>query len=211
MKRTILFLSLLVPLLSLSACMELNLQKPPVEKHYYVIEPGEIQAVGQEKNTANERVLSVRNMHVSDAFASTNLVYRTSQLEWQSDYYHLFFITPESMMTGAVRDVISESGLFSQVLTDASIMGPTHFLEGAVTAMYGDFSDPLAPTAVLEMEFLLIDDQESAPSVLLKKQYKARTTITHTAPQNLVAGLGRSFTKIMEQFQTDIKEALKGK
>ncbi|MFW5870797.1 MAG: ABC-type transport auxiliary lipoprotein family protein [Candidatus Sumerlaeota bacterium] len=209
MKPTVFLLALLLAAGALSACMELNLQKPPVEKRYYVIEPDNIPAPG-EVSGAEERVLSVRNIRVSDTFDGANLVYRTGEFEWRSDYYNHFFIPPHSMLTGAVREALADSGLFSQVLSDGSILGPTHFLEGSVTSMYGDFSRKESPAAVLEMEFLLLDDRGGSPSVLLEKAYRSRLPLQETTPEALVDGLGRGFTQIMQELQQDIVNALKG-
>jgi cholesterol transport system auxiliary component len=148
---------------------------------------------------------------MTEAFADANLVYKTGKVEWQSDYYNLFFVSPQSMITDIVRDALAQSGIFSQVMTNRSLMAPTHFLESAVTDLYGDYSNKKAPAAVVKMEFLLLDDTGGTPSIVMKKNYKSRIALSEASPEELVAGFGKGMTEILTQLQRDIHDILKGK
>jgi cholesterol transport system auxiliary component len=207
MRRLLLTLSL--SLIVMTGCMRLSLQKPPVEKHYFAITAGKIERPDSSLGST-DAILSVRPLRMDEIFSDASLVYRIGEVKWDSDYYNQFFITPQPMLTGIVRETISDSGLFAEVMSKGSILTPTHFLEGAVTALYGDYRDKSNPAAVVQMEFLLLDDQRGTPSIILKKRYAANVKIKEAAPELLVEAFGEGITEILSQLQRDIDTAMKG-
>ncbi len=206
MRRLLFVLSLCM--ISMSGCMRLNLDKPPVEKNYYAIRAESVKPL--EAAVASDAILSVRALRVDEVFNDVNLVYRLGDVKWDSDYYNQFFVTPQPMLTGIVRDALSDSGLFSEVMSEGSILTPTHFLEGAVTALYGDYRVKSDPAAVVEMDFLLLDDRGGTPSILLKKRYAANVKMKKTSPELLVEAFGAGVSEILLQLQRDIDSAMKG-
>ena len=62
------------------------------------------------------KVLTVRRIRVTPKYEGKGLVYRLSELSYESDFYNEFFISPVSMFTEEIRKQLSESGLFKIVV-----------------------------------------------------------------------------------------------
>jgi hypothetical protein len=76
----------------------------------------------------------------------------------------------------------AQSQIFPHVITASSQLEPTHVLEGVVDALYGDFRDPAAPKAVLEMEFFLRKESASKADIVAAKRYAKSVAVTGRSP-----------------------------
>ena len=103
----------------------------------------------------NETVLRVDRFSAMSPYKYKDLVYRKSDLEFETDYYHQFLIPPEDMVMRAAFDWLSGAGLFGDVVRWDSSFGATHSMKGFITVLYGDFRDKSSFGAVVEVEFKL--------------------------------------------------------
>ncbi len=153
--------------------------------------------------------LEVRRFSVDSVYAAKELMYRQGPLAYQIDHYHQLVISPGQMITEKTRTWLLQSGLFSRVLDPGSLSVPTHYLEGNVTALYGDFRNKRAPVAVMAMRLFLIDPKPAHESVLLSKTYEARVALKTFDAQGLVAGYNTCVEQILTQLEDDLSEILK--
>lgn len=168
----------------LSSCVKLERQ--PVDKRFYsldVARPGE--AVPAPKAGA---ALLVRRLQVSPRVAPRELVYRMGESGWTADYYNLFFVPPADMLSQDLRTWLRTSGLYANVVDPASLLEPTLVLEGNVVGLHGDFSQSPAQ-AVVEMQFLLLDNAGAERAVLLTRDIRRTAPLAGNSPQELVRAL----------------------
>jgi hypothetical protein len=86
----------------------------------------------------------------------------------------------------------------------------THLLEGAVTALYGDFSDPTAPQAVMEIQFFLSDPlAANPPKILFQTGFRIEAEIPEPTSQALIQGWNNSLQGILQNFENDLRQFFK--
>jgi Uncharacterized protein conserved in bacteria len=188
-------------LLLLSGC--LNLQVSPPQKQYYLLDiarPGEVPPPN------NGPVLQVQGFRASPLFAGNSFVYQTGTLAWESDFYNAFFTSPAAIVTEQVRDWLAASGLFSFVLSASSGPQASYILEGQVSALYGDYSTPGAPKAVMGIDLLLTQQRSAHVIPVFQRGYRKETGLDHGSPEDLVRGWSRALGQILTRFEADLRE-----
>jgi len=169
------------------------------EKEYFVLEAKRQGAPAQ--GPIENSTLEVSRLSVDAAFATKNLIYRTGQYEYQSDYYRQFLISPGVMATEKTRDWLAEAGLFRQVLPVGSRLAADYTLEGTVTALYGDFRDPTNPAAILEIRFFLLMSVRGSEKVAFTDTYRAVTLVPGKTPEAFMAALNDSLVEILRRLE----------
>jgi cholesterol transport system auxiliary component len=156
-----------------------------------------------------DAVLKVRPLHVARMFDDKKFVYRRSGEKWATDYYNEFFILPGQMLTDIVERWLASSGAAGQVVPGSSQVAPTYVLEGSVQALYGDYSNPAQPIAVLAVEFLLLDERAAAdiPRIVLHKTYRHEAPLKGKGPQVLVANWGEALKAVLTALEADLAAA----
>jgi len=146
-------------------------------------------------------------MRVSPSFEGKEFVYQTGPLSYRSDFYNELFLNPADIFTEQTRRWIAAADLFGHVVDANSNLDATHYLEGAVNALYGDYSDRSSPKAVLEMQFLLVKDTGAEPRVILQRNYREVTPLKDDLPETLVEGWRQGLMKILAAFEADLRKA----
>ncbi|MDR4499519.1 MAG: hypothetical protein MRK02_16620 [Candidatus Scalindua sp.] len=187
----------------LTGCI--NLEKSYPEKKYFVLDAsrdGEV--VSSETGT----VLAVRRFRISPQFEGKSLIYRLSDLRYESDFYNEFFVTPVSLITEEVQQWISGSGLFQHTVDSSSYLEPSHVLEGVITALYGDYRESTLPKAVLEIRFFLLHQVSEGYKIIFQKQYQREEPLNGKTPDDLVKGWNNALKNILTEFETDVKATI---
>lgn len=180
-----------------------NLEKGYPEKRYFVLD-----ASRDEEVTVPDagKILTVSRFRISPKYEGKGLVYRHGELSYESDFYNEFFVSPTSMFTEEIRKRLAGSGLFKHVVAPSSLLNPTYILEGAVTALYGDYSVSTAPKAVMEIQFFLLHETDSNPKIILKSQYHKEEPFIINTPDALVKSWNTALNQILAEFENDLKE-----
>lgn len=181
-------------------------KQPPPQISYYMLEtePGP-ECTGRPVLPA---VLQVRGLSISPGFDSRRLVYRLPGNAWTSDYYHLFLTEPGGMLTSVVSGFLAGSKLFASVAGPGLDLDADYILEGAATAIYGDFRDPDKPEAVVELQFFLLDDRGEDNALILDKTYRQTAPLTEKSPAGLVQGLNEALHLCLCNLVLDMEAAL---
>ena len=188
-------------LLSLSTgCI--NLERSYIEKHYFVLDSSGDKDIS---SPDTEKVLKVRRFRVSAKYEGKGLVYRLGELSYESDFYNEFFISPVSMLTEEIRKRLAMSGLFKHVVEPSSLLDSTYILEGAVTALYGDYRVSSAPKAVMEIQFLLLQETAVSPEIIFQRQYHKEEPLKGNTPDALAKSWSAALNQILTEFETDLK------
>lgn len=198
-KLPIRFLAALLVIL-LAGCA--GIQKSYPDKRYFALEaPRSVRTT----SPASAAVIRLRHFRVTPAYEGKELVYRTGDLTYQSDFYNEFFIFPTAMMMEATRSWLDDSGLFQYVVDAPSQVMPDYTLEGVLTALYGDYRDQQAPKAVLGLQFLITSGRESRPEIVFHSEYRREVPLNNGRPETLVAGWNEALSRILSDFEADLR------
>lgn len=179
--------------------------QPDPDKHYYALQTKRAAlACGPQQG----KVLKIRRANIAPTYESRELIYRTGENEYKTDYYNIFIVPPRDMLTEAVTEWFSGSGLFAHVVPNNSALKPGYILESTTTRLYGDFSAPGQPKAVLEMQFFLLQDVLAEYKVVFCKEYDQEITLEKQSPESLVAGLEQGLQAILTQLEADVAKVL---
>jgi len=181
-------------------CLKLNQSYP--EKQFYSLE---VPRSAAQANPARGTVLRIRRFVVAPQFEGRGLVYRTGELQFESDFYHEWFVSPSAVLTQQTHNWLAASGLFQAVLDSGSRLDETATLEGYVSALYGDYRDKAAPKAVLELGVRLISEDGSRSQILFHQEYRQAMTVADESAEALVKGWNEEFQLILNVLEEDLR------
>jgi cholesterol transport system auxiliary component len=181
----------------------INLEKGYPEKRYFILDASRDEDIS---SPDTGKVITVRRFRISPKYEGKGLVYRLEELSYESDFYNEFFISPASMFTEEIRKRLAVSGLFEHVIAPSSLLDSTYILEGAVTALYGDYRVSTAPKAVMEIQFFLLHETDSNPKIIFQSQYHKEEPLNGNTPDALVKSWNTTFNQILTEFEIDLKE-----
>jgi len=178
-----------------------NLSRDYPIRTFYVLE-----AKPEKANPPNPDgpVVQIQLFRASPGFSSSEFVYRTGELTYESDPYNAFFTLPSDQIRAVTSQWLQDSGKASALLDRSSRLRPTNIIEGNLIALYGDFADEENPLAVMEVEFLLMDIRPLEPRIIFSKTYREEIPITESTPQALVIGWDEALKKILSSLTDDI-------
>lgn len=178
--------------------------RPAPELTYLDISPGT--APGATK--ASQNVLLLRRLEVESPFDDRRLHYRTGSQTFEADYYVRFVASPADVLTDRLETWLTESQLFEAVVDPGSSAEYRYILEGEILGLYGDYTDPEQPRAVIQAEIILVDDLEGAGKIVLNKQYRHVEPITSPDARALAAGWGTALRRVFLDLVTDLQGSL---
>ena len=181
----------------------INLERGYPEKRYFILDASRDENIS---SPDTGKAITVRRFRVSHKYEGKGLVYRLEELSYESDFYNEFFIAPASMFTEEIRKQLAGSGLFKHVVAPSSLLDSTYILEGAVTALYGDYRVSTAPKAILEMQFFLLQETAASPKIIFQSQYHKEEPLNGNTPDALVKSWNSALNQILTGFETDLKE-----
>ncbi len=181
----------------------INLERSYIEKHYFVLDSSPAEDIA---SPDTGKVITVRRLRVSPKYEGKGLVYRLKELSYETDYYNEFFISPVSMFTEEIRKRLAGSGLFKRVVDPSSLLDSAYILEGAVTALYGDYRVSTAPKAVMEIQFLILQQTDVNSEIVLQRQYHKEEPLNGSTPDALVKSWNTALNQILTEFENDLKE-----
>ena len=197
--RPALGIGALLALFTFSGCLKIQKEYP--EKNQFVLEvarpPGE-------RSTGSKNVLQVNEFQVVEPYQGKGFKYRRGELSLESDFYNEFFAAPGQMISEGLRKWLDDSGLFKLVVSRPGQILPTHFLEGTVESLYGDYrSNPTK--AVLEIELVLTKEEKGTAQIVFKKKYREEQPAQSQSAKDLVQAWNEGLQKIVQQFESDLR------
>lgn len=200
------FCSFLLLLTFFVACPNVN--KPYPERTFFLFE---VTNPSDTATTVQGTVLDINRFSISPTSEGREFIYRTTDLEFKSDFYNQFFRPPSNIMTETVRQWINQTGVFDTVLNPASLAIANYSIEGNIVELYGDYRNLASPKAILSIQLFLIKISEDGndPDILLSKTYSSEQAIGTASPQNLMNGWNLALEDILNEFLSDLKDRLK--
>ena len=189
-------------LVSCAACVSVGIERSYPEKSYFALE---VRADGNAANPAGNETLEVSNLRVSPRYGDKNFVYRVSDVAYETDFYNQFLVLPGALITEEVRKSLANAQLFKHVISSSSQLQPSYVLEGTVNALYGDFRNTNAPTAVLETEFFLNSTIPTKPGIIMQRRYAKSVPLSGRSPEALVKGWNEALEAVLTALVADLK------
>jgi cholesterol transport system auxiliary component len=161
--------------------------------------------------TVKGATLNVNRFTISPTSEGREFIYRTTDLEYKTDFYNQFFRPPDNIMTEAVRQWLNQTGLFDDVLTPVSQATANYTIEGNIVELYGDYRNQASASAVLTIQFFFLNTSPDTydPKILLSKTYSSIQPIGAASPQSLMNGWNKALEKILNEFLNDLSYPLK--
>ena len=203
MKRAVPLLSTLGAGLLASAC--LSTARPyPVKQRFVLAEARE----GPAAPPSGGSLLEVPTFAQGPRLAGRQLVYRTGDAEYVSDFYAEFWSAPGELVADVARRWLAESGLFAGVLAPGSSIPPALVLEGWISKLYGDYRDPATPKAVLALHVVLVDRRRAEPKILFQHDYGAEEAAATATPEALVAAWDTGLGHVLGSLEADLRATI---
>ena len=191
----------LLALIVLSSC--LNLAKSNPEKQYYALD---VTRQAESSVPVAGTVLEVRRLLVAPAFQGQELVYRTADTRYESDFYNQWFVSPSAMLTQQVQNWLIKAQLFENVVLTSSYMEATHRLEGTVTALYGDYRQKDRRKAVVGMHIVLIEDNRTRTAIVFQHDYHQMVDLIDTSPDGLTQAWNHGLEQVFMALEHDLRK-----
>jgi len=185
-----------------------NVNKSYPERTYFLFE---ISSPTETMTSIQGTSADVNRFSISPTSQGREFIYRTTDLEYKTDFYNQFFRPPDNIMTEAVRQWLNQSGLFEDVLTPVSQATPNYTIEGNIVELYGDYRNLSAAKAVIKIQLFLLKTSQDGdePTILFGKTYESEKSIGIATPQNLMNGWNLVLEEILGEFLSDLSYHLK--
>lgn len=182
-------------------------KRDPANVQYFLLN---VQRTSSAVPVESHTCLRVHPCRLAASFDSRSLIYRTSPVHYETDYYNLFLTNPKNQITDALRGWFRNAGISDCGLTDEP--GLDKFtLEPSIEILCADFSSPGKPVAVVQMHVLLTryDSDCSCVKIILDKTFTVQTPLTERPmAAEIVEGMSQSLVQIFEDLEKFFMESL---
>lgn len=200
-KSKLCFSSLLLFIALIIGCGGINKSYP--ERTYYLFEVSE---PSNPLTPVQGTTVEVKRFSISPGNEGKEFVYRTTEIQYLSDFYNQFFRPPSVILTEAVTQWLDQAQVFEDVLNPISQALPIYFIEGNVVELYGDYRNQSAAKAVMKIQFYLLktSDLGDQPNIVFGKTYESEQPIGSATPPNLMNGWNLALEDILDEFLKDL-------
>lgn len=192
-RRSWMVAALAVMVGGLGAC-----SRPATVKGTFVLEPPMPPPVAKTQPGS----VRIGTVTVGAAFRSKQFVYRKSELEFETDYYNEFLVSPAANIGEATARALNAARAFATVVPAGTALEPDWVLDVFVESLYGDGRAMDKPSAVLSMTFFLRKGDGAVP--VWTKTYSRRTPFTTGSAASYIAAQNGSLGEILAELSRDI-------
>ena len=179
-----------------------GLSRPDPAKSYFAFG---VAAPAPDDAGPREGVLRVARARVAPPFNDAAFHYLVGPNQYRSDYYVNFVAPPDRLITGELIAWLEASGPFAHAVGGASTVGTSATLDCAVTALYADYREPSAPTAVVAVSAFLLDESGIDATVILQRDYAETEPIAGKGPAAIVDAWNGALGRIFARIEADLR------
>jgi len=196
-------LAMLAPLALAPLVPGCSFTRPPPAKHRFLLEPP-MPAAGARTQPYAVRIGPIG---VAAPYRDRAIVFRTTDLKYESDFYNEFFVAPAAMIAEATGRALVAARAFARVIP-AGVAGDEgdFVLEGFVEALYAD--GRVASKAEAEVSIGYFLTRAAFPGgVAWSGSYRERTPIAGTQPDAVADAMNASLGRILAALARDLAGA----
>lgn len=165
------------------------------------INPGTAPSAG----AISGETLMLRRIHIQSPFDDRRFTYKTGSGTYKQDYYVRFVASPSDLFTDRMETWLAESRLLRAVVEPGTSVDYRYVLEGEITELFGDYSDPQKPMAVIAADFTLVDDMEGRGKIVFNKGYRYVEPVASSGAESLAASWGTALRKMLLALTGDLQ------
>jgi len=151
-------------------------------------------------------ICKIRSFRTTSPFETNYLIYKINDYSYESDFYNRYLVSPSSMISEQALNWLTDSGVFEYVVDDNSRADAQYLLEGKITGMYADFTNPVNLSSVIEIKFIMIEIQSYNNSIIFDKSYHAATELESSNAADIIKGMNGSLEKVLMSLEEDLRK-----
>ncbi len=188
-------------LLLLSAgCVDLS--RPALAKHYYLLETS---PKPSDAPPAHASAIRVTGVEVAAPFSERTMVYRLEQERYESDFYNEYFVAPRAMITSKLVEWLSVRRVFATTLPPSSTLDAPYAIEGQVTALYGDMRDKAKTAAVFGMQVFVTESANPDKRIVLERACAQQVPVPDHSADAISKGLSQALQQCLAEIEADLR------
>lgn len=152
-------------------------------------------------------ILQVAYFESEPQFGTGEFVYRISDFEWQSDFYHHWMDSPATLLTEWTRRWLAGSGQFREVGIPGLLEGASARLQGEILDLSGDFRQPNNPQANLSLRMTLEGTAKHGKPIWTRTFHR-KIALTERTPRGLVNAWNLALEEILTETTREAARAL---
>lgn len=185
-----------------AAGCSLDVSRPAVVKHYYLLE---VPAETAETPPQFTVPIKVSGFEVAPPFADRAIVYRMDEQRYESDFYNEFFVAPRAMVTSRISDWLAARRIFSAALPPSSTVDAPYAIEGLVKSLYVDLRLENQPKAVFALQVFVTRIGNPERRIVLERTYSHEFALADRNPETLTNGLSQALQLCLADLERDLR------
>ncbi|MEQ9364308.1 MAG: ABC-type transport auxiliary lipoprotein family protein [Leptospirales bacterium] len=181
------------------ACLGLEREYP--EKRFFALS-AENTVAPRATEPIFDDALKIGRFRVSPRFASRGLVYRRSDVSYETDFYNEFLTGAAVNLTEETRRWLSRSRIFTRVVDLSSQVDACYILEAQVNEIYADLRRN-QPASVIDVQFILL---RYGDAVVFEQTYAGNQNAASTDGAALVRAHNENLATILGELEGDLKK-----
>lgn len=157
-----------------------------------------------QQKTKRARVITVLSPDVAQQFGDRYFVYRVSNIQYRSDFYHLFLLPPSEQFQEIFINYLNRLQTVRQAIDASGPIQTNWKLHSRIVELYADYRDRSRPAAVMTIQFALFNDVHGQARQIFLKTYTVRTVLCTKSSEALVHGWSQDLSKILKQLSRKI-------
>lgn len=150
--------------------------------------------------------LLIDAVRIDSPFNDTKMVFRLSDVSFESDYYNRYITDPNAIIENQIPTSLTRSGVVGNTVPYSAGITSKFVLKTVVTKLFGDFRKDQPPTAIMEIQFILVDSSSVRPTIIFDKKILSKVELPEKTPEELAKGLGMALTEIFEELAAELSK-----
>jgi len=151
--------------------------------------------------------LRIDAFNVASPYRGRSFVFRTTDLQFESDFYNEFIVSPAANIADATAHGLQRAKAFDQVLAPGAPVDADWLLEGFVSALYGDNRQAGRPAADVTISYFLSRAEGGRGVPFWTRQYAKRVEYSGTSASAYAEAVNKAVGEIIGELARDLSAA----